>query len=118
MREIKFRGYFKSTNGPSGWKYGFLEIDNAGDCWIRKGSFCWKVEKESVGQYTGLKDKNGKEIFEEDIVKGDWYFEEPVEFKYEPRWLHEMLEYGLDESNLEILGNKYEHSHLITNHLK
>lgn len=78
MREIKFRG--RKSNGE--WIYGDLVTTETTDGHPSKKDISpfdtvledtEEVEENTIGQFTGLHDKNGKEIYEGDILRGFEY---------------------------------------------
>jgi hypothetical protein len=135
MREIIFRAKRKD-NGE--WVYGYyarfetirevfyvIYTDCADDYSGGLLAHCYDVKPETVGQYTGLTDKNGTKIFEGDIVKTKygrlcevvWFSSnryqswglKPLETKHRYPDAYDMWA----SNNLEVIGNIYDNPELL-----
>lgn len=136
MREILFRG--KSRNNGK-WYQGDL-VTVAHKRFIDDDIVKERVIPETVGQYTGLTDKNGTKIFEGDLLDGDEYpflsdnahnyFAEVVWFDNCPAFglcthKHPLSDVrgisegncdiieGFDSSKWEVIGNIHDNSELL-----
>ena len=118
MREILFRGK-RIDNGQ--WIEGDLIHSPDGRAAISTDDYLLEVKSETVCQYTGLKDRNGRKIFEEDIVKSDLdkigkiaFNESHMAFtileKEESRYYYVEK---CDGNHIEIIGNIFDNPELI-----
>ncbi|AYW36548.1 YopX family protein [Capnocytophaga canimorsus] len=129
-REIKFRAQRKDNK----WQYSMTlstgkEIGGATKSYdyfmAEKGKGWVKVKAETIGQFTGLYDKNGNEIYEGDILapisKESFYyvgFESGMFCIYNNLGRWATMERGIEiykELNIdfEIIGNIYQNSELV-----
>lgn len=127
MREIKFRGQQKDTKI---WVYGSL-IQCAGIWYIYNENESFRMPEdpdfensfieiipETIGQFTGLYDKHGKEIYEGDVVKDNYGEIGSVEWDNEKAWFYISTQNGgcffdQDTRAYEIIGNIHENPELL-----
>jgi uncharacterized phage protein (TIGR01671 family) len=116
MREIKFRAWIESEKYMA--TQGEPDLETLGS-FMHHYSDC-----KNLMQYTGLKDKNGKEIYEGDIIKINLYDDE---WKTKVRnylgtlvidvegcdWSTTALSFLDDEAEKEVIGNIYENTELL-----
>ena len=134
MREILFRGKQK---GMMNWVEGTGIFTDGINAWLsanepnRPIAYGLKhkiVLPETIGQFTGLTDKNGKKIFDGDII--EWFLPEVSEYpsvayieydeesfawrvcwkKYDPDWLE-----GLNKEYISVIGNIHDNPELLEN---
>ncbi len=125
MREITFRGKAKSGE----WRYGFLFLSAKGKAYIIT-EICdvdgelypvwYEVDPKTIGQYTGLKDENGKEIYEGDIfTRGRKFFYVVVfhgggfKLKLLKGGFEDMIPLSCVAKHGEVIGNIYENPELL-----
>lgn len=125
MREILFRG--KTEKGE--WVYGdLLTPDQFGNGYsiadhsiASPGQNVFDVIPGTIGQYTGLTDKNGKKIFEGDIVKGSWgtifvvfYDNSFLQFRAKPQsGVERDIDYYQGYNGFVVIGNLYDNPELL-----
>jgi hypothetical protein len=125
-REIKFRA--KVMNSKN-WIY--RQPFHIRGTWYMYSSL-WEmvpIEHKTIGQYTGLKDKNGKEIYEGDILETDLSFPYVVVVFRNGAFMYQCHDSGEDfydymapaakeakmDHFLEVIGNIYENPELLEN---
>lgn len=129
MRESKFRGY---SHEHERWIYGDLLQYPDGEVYIVEHSdgesLSYRVEPKTIGQYIWLKDKNGKEIYDGDIVENGGYYNIMGVVRYDTEYAHyfirneasgESMDFAeISSSEVEVIGNIHDNPELINEVIK
>ena len=114
MREILFRGKTKHGEWVEGWFVGKTRKapynpPQEKTAIISQDLYCYDVIPETVGQYTELTDRNGKRIFEGDIISSNWGYKGIVELD---SIMYAKCECLFNE-DCEIIGNIHDNPELL-----
>ncbi len=141
MREIKFRGKHKNPYGDK-WVHGYYALEDGEHVIVMPHSTSYEkalkekrpispisvkhtVDYNTIGQYTGLKDKNEKEIYEGDII--EWTTHSGNKYRFSVKYSNKYAQYIIvntkdismeyeplgDFENIEVIGNIYDNPELL-----
>ena len=120
MREILFRGRGNTKYNDGEWYYGVPIRDFEGDWQICTDNSKRTVIPETIGQYTGLKDKNGTKIFDGDIGRRrddifliDWSEEKAAFVMIFHDYICEILYLEEMWDDAEVIGNIHDNPELL-----
>jgi len=110
MRTIKFRAW---NVREKEWFDEWFSVSADGNLLYHENGDSFDIPKEyAVVQYTGFLDKNGKEIFEGDVIDmkslGEQFGKRVIS------WTHGGFNHPLDVEKCEIIGNIYENPELLS----
>lgn len=117
-RKLKFRGIYPGDHHferqmvyGTGVIIGEMDDKDFATIADEGNRMYWSVERATVGQFTGMQDKNGQDIFEGDIIEDDeHYYGEIYWSDKDAMWC--VTDYGAlcdySGTSIKVIGNKHE----------